>query len=122
MVFPILFTAAVFSYTHSNIYGYLSIFIAGVLLAVIYNLTGSLWCSIVGHLFFNGTQVTLSYLGTRNGAIKTIMTSNTMPVYLVIAGATVFCISFYLLLKNKTPLPPNWSDNFTRDELSRKGD
>ncbi len=120
MVFPILFTAAVFSFTHSNIYGYLSIFLAGILLAVIYNLTGSIWCSILGHLFFNGSQIILSYMGTHNAAVKTYMGANSLPLYLVAGGAAVFGMSFYLLLKTKTPLPANWSDNFTIDELSKK--
>ena len=122
MLFPILFTAAIFSYSHSNVYGYLSIFLAGVLLAVIYNLTGSIWCSIIGHLFFNGTQIILSYMGNHNAAVKTLMTGNSVPAYLVAAGAVVFAISFYLLLKNKTPLPNNWSDNYTPEELYQKPD
>jgi len=112
MVFPILFTAVIFSWSHTNIYGYLSIFLAGALLAVIYYLTSSLWCSILAHMFFNGSQVILSYCGTKNAGIKAYIENSSVPVYLVIAGAIVFCISFYLLLKNKTPLPANWTDDF----------
>ncbi len=112
MVLPVIFTAAVFSFVHSNVYGYLSIFLAGVLLAVIYNMTGSLWCSIVGHLFFNGSQIVLGYIN------KAFISSERVSAYLVAGGAVLFCISFYLLLKNKTPLPPNWADDFTPEELS----
>jgi membrane protease YdiL (CAAX protease family) len=119
MVFPIMFTAVVFSYSHANIYGYLSIFLAGVLLAVIYNLTGSIWCSIAGHLFFNGTQITLHYLGGTDGAVKTFLDNNTVPYSIVAAGALLFGASLYLLIRYRTPLPPNWSDDFTPDELSR---
>ena len=122
MVFPIIFTAVVFAYSHTNIYGYLSIFTAGVLLAVIYNLTGSIWCSILGHLSFNGMQVTLSYMSLHNPAVKAFLASNTVPIYLVIGGTIVFGLSFYLLLKNKTPLPDNWADNFTPAELYQKPD
>ena len=122
MLMPIFFTAVVFSYSHSNIYGYLSIFLAGVLLAVIYNLTGSIWCSIVAHLSFNGMQVILTYMSSRNTAVKTFMASTSVPMWLAAGGAVVFAASFYLLLKNKTPLPDNWSDNFTREELSQKAD
>lgn len=117
MVFPMIFTATVFSYAHTNIYGFLSIFIAGMLLAMIYNLTDSLWCGILAHLSFNGFQVILSYIGNHNPAVKVFMASNTVPYYLVIAGAVVFAGSFYLLWKNKTPLPTNWSDDFTPQEL-----
>ena len=122
MVFPILFTSVVFAYSHSNIYGYISIFTAAVLLAVIYNLTGSIWCSILAHFSFNGMQVTLSYMSNHNPAVKAFMASNTVPVYLLIGGTIVFALSFYLLLKNKTPLPGNWSDNFTPEELYQKPD
>ena len=112
MVIPVLFTAAVFSYAHTNIYGFLSIFIAGIMLAVIYYLTHSLWCGILGHFFFNGSQVILSYLGKSNATIKAFAESSTVPVYFVLAGAVVFGISFYLLWKNKTPLADNWTDDF----------
>ena len=118
MLLPVLFTATLFAYSHSNIYGLLSIFLAGILLAVIYNLTGSLWCSIVAHMFFNGLQVVISYLSNGNIAIKTAQ-ENTIPIAMVVAGLIVFSVSFYLLLKNKTPLPANWTDDFTVAELSR---
>jgi membrane protease YdiL (CAAX protease family) len=112
MEFPIFLTAFVFAFFHSNIYGFLSIFLAGVLLAVIYYLTGSLWCSILAHLFFNGSQVILAYLGNYNAGFKTYIENSTLPIYIIIAGAIIFGISFYLLLKNKTPLPGNWTDDF----------
>lgn len=109
MVVPILLTAIVFSLSHSNIYGYLSIFLAGVLLAVIYNVTGSLWCAILAHFTFNGTQILLSYLGAGDKAAY-----KDVPLLLVLAGVVVFAGSFYLLLKNKTPLPEKWYEDFDR--------
>ena len=120
MWIPILFTSAVFAYIHTNINGYIAIFLAGVLLAVIYYVTGSLWCSVLGHLFFNGTQATLSYLSNSNPSVKAFMTDSSIPYYLVVAGAILFGASFYLLIKNKTPLPPNWTDNFTPAELAER--
>jgi membrane protease YdiL (CAAX protease family) len=116
MVFPIFITAVFFAYTHTNIYGFLSIASAGVLLAVIYNLTGSLWCSILAHMFFNGSQIILSYIGSNSVAVKEFLNSNSAPWYYVISGAVVFGVSFYLLLKNKTPLPGNWTDDFPPNE------
>ena len=120
MVFPIVFTALVFAYAHTNVYGYLSIFLAGVLLAVIYYLTGSLWCSIVAHLFFNGSQVILGYIGNSNATLKTFINNNDVPVYLAAGGAILFVVSFYLLLRNKTPLLENWADDYTPGELSQQ--
>jgi membrane protease YdiL (CAAX protease family) len=114
MVVPIVFTAAIFSLSHSNIYGYLSIFLAGVLLAVIYNLTGSLWCAILAHFTFNGMQIFLSYV-TGGGAD---VADKNVPITFVIAGALVFAGSFYLLLKNKTPLPETWANDFDKPSVT----
>ncbi len=120
MVLPALFTATLFSLSHTNIYGFLSIFLAGLLLAAIYNLTGSLWCSIVAHLSFNGFQVVLVYMSNYSKPVNTYLNESFISPYFVIAGVLVFGLSFYLLLKNKTPLPPNWTDNFTPAELAER--
>ncbi len=112
MLFPVLSTAALFALVHFNIYGFVSIFLAGILLAVIYNLTGSLWCSILAHLFFNGFQIILSYTSNNSPALKAYMENTNIPNYLVVSGLILFCISFYLLLKNKTPLPLDWTNDF----------
>jgi membrane protease YdiL (CAAX protease family) len=117
MLAPILTSAALFALAHSNVYGLPSIFSAGILLAVIYYLTGSLWCSIFAHLLFNGLQVILSYAGSNNAAIKAFMSTNTVSYPLVIGSILVFCVSFYLLWKNRTPLAPNWTDDFAPGEL-----
>jgi hypothetical protein len=111
MGFPVFFTSVIFAYCHSNVYGFLSILSAGALLASIYYLTGSLWCSILAHLVFNGTQVILSYLGKNNSSVKAFEENNSVPVYLVIGGAVVFSYSLYLLIKNRTPLPADWTDD-----------
>lgn len=116
MVFPIIFTSLIFAGAHGTLIGFISITLAGILLAVIYNLTGSLWCNIVGHCFFNGFQVMLSYAGNSNPAIKSFTENSDMPVVLVVGGAVLFCVSFYLLLRNKTPLPPDWADDFSGEE------
>lgn len=111
MVIPIIFTAVVFAYSHTNIYGYASIFIAGVVLAGIYYLTGSLWCSIAAHMSFNGLQVILAYISSNSARGKNVA-DETMPAYVVIAGLALFVFSFYLLLKNRTPLPADWTNDF----------
>jgi len=112
MAVPVVFSALVFAMAHMNIYGFLSIFLAGILLAVIYNITGSLWCSIVAHLFFNGLQIILAYAAYGSKAIRSFNDNTSVPYYLVFGGLIVFAISFYLLIKNKTPLPANWTDDF----------
>ena len=120
MLLPILFTAAMFAWSHTNIYGIPSIFLAGILLAVIYQLTGSLWCSMLAHFVFNGAQVAISFFGESNTTIKRLGDDKSVPIYFVIAGAVVFCTSLFLLVKNKTPLSPDWTDDFTPDELTQE--
>ena len=122
MLFPILFTAVVFAFAHSNIYGFLSIFLAGTLLGFIYYLTGSLWCSILAHVFFNGSQIGLAYWGNTNTAVKQFTSGDSLMLYIpyAVAGAIIFAISLKLLLKNKTPLATDWPKDFTDEELSEK--
>lgn len=117
MVMPVLFTAAAFAYSHTNIYGYLSIFLAGVLLAMIYYLTGSLWCSIAAHLFFNGSQVVMSYFASGNPAINQMANDKSVPLFLILGGLVVFLGAFLLLIKNKTPLPDDWANDFNTNEV-----
>lgn len=116
-VIPALFSAIVFSYAHSNIYAFISIFLAGLLLAYIYYLTGSLWCSMLAHTLFNGTQIILHFAGNENAAVMAMMEQDSVPVGIVLGGAALFALSLWLLVKNKTPLPDNWADNFTQQEL-----
>lgn len=118
MVFPILVSAFLFAGMHGNISGLPSIFLAGVLLALIYYLTGSLWCSILGHLLHNGLQIIIIYFGGSNAAVKTSMDNNNMPAYVMIAGAAIFCGALWLLIKNRTPLPRNWTNDYNEDELA----
>lgn len=111
---PIVFSAAVFALSHANYYGLLSIFIAGALLASVYYLTGSLWCSIAAHAFFNGSQVIYSYMANRSAALAQ---ADSIPLWLVAAGAAVLAGAGYMLYKQRTPLPAWWANDYTPAEL-----
>jgi membrane protease YdiL (CAAX protease family) len=113
---PILITTILFTWMHSNIYGMLSIFIAGCLLAIIYYLTSSLWCSILAHLINNGLQIVIMYIAGSNEAVQK-MINGKMPLYITLPGLVVFGFSFYMLWKNRTPLPRTWVNDFTNEEL-----
>jgi len=120
MLFPIVFTSLVFAISHTNIMGLPSIFLAGVLLSLIYYYTGSLWCSMLAHLLNNGFQIILIYLSHGNSAIKDIANGNSLPAYLPLAGAVILVTSFCLLYKTRTPLPHGWESDFTTQELLQK--
>lgn len=112
MVVPILFSAVVFAFAHLNVYGLPSIFLAGVLLAIIYQLTGSLWCSVVAHLFFNGSQVLIQYMANSSAGAKELTEARQVPLYWILAGAALFGGAAYALYKNRTPLPATWANDF----------
>ncbi len=116
MVMPVFFTALLFALIHLSPYSFAFIFIAGCVLALIYFLTGSLLCSIWAHFLFNGTQVLLVYLsGHDNSGLKKTVEEPSLPPALVLTGLAMFVVSFYFLVKNQTPMPADWSDDF-KDE------
>lgn len=117
MALPVLLTAVLFTWVHGNIFGMVSIFIAGALLGVIYYITGSLWCSILAHLINNGLQIVLMYAFGGNADIKKTLEDNSIPAYITIAGLVVFVFAFYMLWKSKTPFPKTWINDFTNEEL-----
>jgi len=115
--FPLLLSAVLFALMHSNPYGMLSIFLAGALLGAIYYLTGSLWCSMIAHACYNGLQILLTYASGKSGALKAVEESNHVPIAWVIGGTALFAGIFFLLWKNRTPLPADWSSDYTAAEL-----
>lgn len=118
IMFPLIISALLFALMHTNIYGMVSIFLAGLLLGGIYYLTGSLWCSIISHICYNGLQVLLTYFARNNATFKAIDEANSVPVSWVVIGTLLFAASFYLLWKNRTPLKNNWSADYTVEELA----
>lgn len=116
LVPPMIITALFFMLMHPNPQGWIFIFSAGLLLAYIYYVTGSLWCSIFAHFIYNGIQVVYSYWANNNLSPEQLAKAGGMPVYAALAGAALFGICFYALVKNKTALAPNWSDDYLGEE------
>lgn len=108
----IAISSFIFAAVHYNPVGLFAIFFAAVLLGGIYYLTGSIYMSMLAHFLNNGVQVFLMYLGNYNASVKAFADSDRMPLYFPVAGALVFAGGFYLLWKNRTPLPDDWSDDF----------
>lgn len=57
----IILAAFLFSAIHLQFYGFVPRFILGILLGAAYWYSGSLWVSILGHMFYNGILVVLVY-------------------------------------------------------------
>jgi membrane protease YdiL (CAAX protease family) len=109
---PIFISALFFALLHSNVYGFVSIFIAGLLLGYIYYLTGSIWCNIMAHMAFNGLQIVLTYFAAKEVVKNPAADTDTLPLYMVAGGIALFGLFFYVLWKNRTPLPADWTNDF----------
>jgi hypothetical protein len=116
MLFPLIITALIFALIHFSIYGFVSIFLAGLILGLIYYLTGSLWYSILFHFLNNGVQVYLEYLGHTNTHMKAVLESNTLPAYIPIVGILLLALGFWGLYQSRSTLPPGWQNDFSPDE------
>jgi uncharacterized protein len=115
----VLFTALIFALSHSTITGFLSIFIAGILLAYIYHYTGSLVCNILAHLFFNGLQIILAYCSNFNAGLKNFLEANPLSLQFIATGAVglvIFGIAGRFLLKSRATLSENWPQDFAAGE------
>ena len=60
-LFAILLTSIIFSAIHLSYYGFLVRFALGVILGMVFYISGSIWLSILFHFLFNGIQVTVMY-------------------------------------------------------------
>jgi membrane protease YdiL (CAAX protease family) len=118
ITFPIIISALMFALVHFSVYGFVPILLSGILLGLIYYLTGSILCSMLFHMLNNGLQIIAVYMGNSNPAIKHAIDSNWVPPYILIGGLLLAGISLYLLWKNRTPLPPDWANDYTQEEIA----
>jgi len=118
IAYPIVFTASIFALAHLNIYGLPSIFLAGILLAFLYYITGSLWCSILAHCLFNGTQILLTYGAGRIPALKHFAESGQNSIGFLLVAGVVFAAALLILISVKTPLQPGWNNDFLGEKIT----
>ena len=55
---------------------------------------------------------------TTNATVKAFLSNTSVPFWYVAAGLAVFVGSYYMMLKYKTPLPDDWTNDYTPEELS----
>jgi membrane protease YdiL (CAAX protease family) len=116
MLMPIGISALMFAILHSSVYGFPSILMAGVLLGLIYYLTGSLWCCILAHLLNNGLQIILVYLSQGTPALKKAAETDQLPWLVVLMAMVLFIFALRRLWQERTPLPPDWTADYLPDE------
>lgn len=65
--FAVIISALFFAVVHANLWAMVPLFIVGVALAIIYEVSGSLWASILTHMLFNGvTTATLIFVNVED--------------------------------------------------------
>ena len=116
MLLPVVISALMFAYWHNSPYGFVFIFFAGCVLALIYQLTGSLICCMWAHFLYNGLQVATVYLSQHSPTAKQIAEGDNLPIVFPIVGLALFAGSFYALVRQQTPLKPDWSSDFREGE------
>lgn len=104
----ILLSALLFSMMHQNIAQSFYTFVAGIMLALCYELTGSIWCGTFMHLFNNLYSVLQEILYGRLGSVAyPIITLMDTALYLIGAVSTIVLI--LVLTKKKRASGANGS-------------
>lgn len=107
-----------FALFHGQVYAFIPIMLAGMLLSYIYYYNGSLWVNMIAHCVYNSAQVIVVYMATNNmlGSSANLNDIDTYPWYITVPALLVFVVSFYLLYKKRTVLPANWANDFSKEE------
>lgn len=119
---PIMLTSVLFALVHGNVVGFPSLLVAGLILAYVYYLTRSVVMSMVAHFIVNGSQVMLIYFGRNSEEVTRMMDTNETPWGLFIGGTVLFIAGMYMLWRTRTPLPANWTDDFTPEERAQQAE
>ncbi|HET8572599.1 MAG TPA: type II CAAX endopeptidase family protein [Edaphocola sp.] len=104
----IVISALSFALMHMSVYDFLPIFLAGLLLAWVYQQTACLWLNIVVHFLFNGSQLVIAFYAARN---ESFSQAGQHAVYLVIATLACLLLLWLALVKLyhlRTPFTKRW--------------
>ena len=98
----ILISSLLFALMHQNIGQFFYTFVGGIAMALMYELTGSIWCSIFYHLLNNELSVLTEvlYYGKFGEAISPLLTLWDIVV-LVLGTASIVILIFYYRRKAK---------------------
>ena len=109
VVWTVVISALSFALVHLSVYDFLPIFLAGLLLAWVYQQTSSLWLNIAVHFLFNGSQLVLAFWAARNEAFNQ---AGQNSIYLVIAalvGLLLLWVALRKLYHLRSPFSKAWS-------------
>ena len=64
----------------------------------------------------------LIYFGRNSEEVTRMMDTNETPWGLFIGGTVLFIAGMYMLWRTRTPLPANWTDDFTPEERAQQAE
>lgn len=105
--FSIGVSSLFFAAFHTSISEFVPIFIAGMVLGLVYYLTSSIWLSVLLHLVVNAIQALANIYS--NPALEKSLENNATVVILFIIATLLVILELFFLFKTKTPLPQRWS-------------
>lgn len=105
----VLVSGLLFSLMHSSVYEFLPIWFAGLILALVYQLTGKLWLSVLLHFLNNGVQVVLLYFLSKNDAAASWESPAWLGLLVFLMALAWLYIAMKRLAAASRPLPDNWS-------------
>lgn len=94
--FSVIIVSLIFSVVHFSFYGFLSRFMLGIVLGLLYQYSGKLWLPIIAHFINNAMAVTVMYVQHANGKTITEIMSDRDGSYF---GLLVIPVIVFLFVK-----------------------
>lgn len=115
----VLISAALFSLMHQNIGQTFYTFVAGVAMAIMYELTGSIWCSVLFHLFNNQISVITQvlYYGRFGESVTPWLALWDAAVLVIGLVSILFLVCYYMRKKNRSQVNAKPSVFGTQEHL-----
>ena len=96
----ILFCSLLFSLIHGSIYLFLSRFVLGVILGLLYHKSKNIWVNIIAHFLNNAVAVTAMYVMSKDGKpLDPAKLDPSMPWWVAIIGVAALIGLFYVFDK-----------------------
>lgn len=94
----IIATAIIFSAVHTSWYGFLSRFMLGVVLGLVFYYSKNIGYSILYHFLNNATVVTIMFYTTKKGEDISSLDDTKVPWYLALAGVIGIVFALYKII------------------------
>lgn len=94
----IIATAIIFSAIHTSWYGFLSRFMLGVVLGLVFYYSKNIGYSILYHFLNNATVVTIMFYSTRKGEDISSLDDTKVPWYLALIGVIGIVFALYKII------------------------